>query len=74
MRENDTEVGAAGIDERFVALEMAVKDLAAAMTKKRADTTDSNLAEGLNEKLVLISASRPIRLAFLSSVAFWLIT
>ena len=48
---NDTKRVAARIDQRFVALEMAVKDLAAAMTKKRADTTVSNVAGvGANEK------------------------
>ncbi len=41
---NDTKRVAARIDQRFVALEMAVKDLAAVMTKKRADTTVSNTA------------------------------
>ena len=33
VSENDTKGGAAGIEQRFVALEIAVKDLAAAMTK-----------------------------------------
>ena len=42
---------AARIDQRFVALEMAVKDLAAVMTKKRADTTVSNMeGVGANKK------------------------
>ena len=40
---NDTKRVAARIDQRFVALEMAVKDLAAVITKKRADTTVSNI-------------------------------
>ena len=49
--ENDTKLGSAGIEQRFVALEIAVKDLAAAMTKKRADTTASNVAGvGANEE------------------------
>ena len=49
--EKDTKLGSAGIEQRFVALEIAVKDLAAAMTKKRADTTVSNVAGvGANEK------------------------
>ena len=48
---NDTKRVAARIDQRFVALEMAVKDLAAVMTKKRADTTVSNMAGvGANKK------------------------
>ena len=51
VSENDTKRRAAGIEQRFVALEIAVKDLAAAMTKKRADTTVSNVAGvGANEK------------------------
>ena len=41
---NDTKRVAARIDQRFVALEVAVKDLAAVITKKRADTTVSNMA------------------------------
>ena len=42
---------AARIDQRFVALEMAVKDLAAVITKKRADTIVSNMAGvGANKK------------------------
>lgn len=44
VNENDTKRGAARIDQRFVALEIAVKDLAAAMTKKRADTSVNNVA------------------------------
>ena len=48
---NDTKRVAARIDQRFVALEMAVKDLAAVITKKRADTTVSNMAGvGANKK------------------------
>ena len=51
VSENDTKLGSAGIEQRFVALEIAVKDLAAAMTKKRADTTVSNVAGvGAKEK------------------------
>ena len=47
----DTKRVAARIDQRFVALEMAVKDLAAVITKKRADTTVSNMAGiGANKK------------------------
>ena len=48
---NDTKRVADRIDQRFVALEMAVKDLAAVITKKRADMTASNVAGvGANEK------------------------
>jgi hypothetical protein len=48
---NDTKRVAARIDQRFVALEVAVKDLAAVITKKRADTTVSNMAGvGANKK------------------------
>ena len=48
---NDTKGVAARIDQRFVALEMAVKDLAAVMTKKRTVTTASNMAGvGENKK------------------------
>ena len=48
---NDTKRVAARIDQRFVALETAVKDLAAVMTKKWEDTTVSNVAGfGANEK------------------------
>ena len=51
VNKNNTKRVAAKIDERFVALELAVKDLAAVMTKKRADTTVSNVVEiGANEK------------------------
>ena len=51
VSENDTKRRAAGIEQRFVALEIAVKDLAAAMTKKRADKSVSNVAGvGANEK------------------------
>ena len=51
VKKNDTKHMAARIDQRFVALEMAVKDLAAVMTKKQTDTTVSNLAGvGANEK------------------------
>ena len=52
LNENDTKRAAARIDQRFVALEIAVKDLAAAMTKKRVDTIVSNVAGvGANEKV-----------------------
>jgi hypothetical protein len=48
---NDTKRVAARIDQRFVALEMEVKDLAAVITKKRADTTLSNMeGVGANKK------------------------
>jgi hypothetical protein len=42
----DTKHVSTGIDQRFVALEMAVKDLAAAMATKRADTTVINSTGG----------------------------
>ena len=51
VNKNDTKHAAARIDQRFVALEMAVKDLADAMTIKRADTTVSNATGvGTNRK------------------------
>jgi hypothetical protein len=60
VSENDTKRGAAGVEQRFVALEIAVKDLAAAMTKKRADTTVSNVAGvGANEKASSVFSITP---------------
>ena len=50
INKTDAKRVAAKIDQRFVALEMAVKDLAALITKKRADTTVSNMAGALNKK------------------------
>ncbi|MDC0062484.1 hypothetical protein OAJ84_00605 [Candidatus Puniceispirillum sp.] len=45
VNESDTKHVAARIDQRFVALEMAVKDLADAMTIKQADMTVSKVTE-----------------------------
>ena len=51
MNKKDRKRVAARIDQRFVALEMEVKDLAALMTNKRADTNVSNVAKvGANKK------------------------
>ena len=51
VNKNDTKRVAARIDRRFVELEMEVKDLAALITKQRADMTVSNVAGvGANEK------------------------
>ena len=52
VNKNDTKRVAARIDQRFVALEMAVKDLANLMTIKRADTTVSNVTGVGDEKKV----------------------
>ncbi len=51
VNNKDTKRVAVRIDQRFVALEMAVKDLAALMTKKRAETTvDNATGVGANKK------------------------
>ena len=64
VSENDKAREAAGIEQRFVALELAVKDLAAAIQKNGQIRLSAMWrGVGAKEKASLISASRPIRLA-----------